>query len=384
MRHRVVMVLSLLLWFVGSGMASAETPPAKVVQQFIEAHLQGRFATAHGFAIEGVNVRDSLFSNWLFGSSDIGVEAPTADVFLSRKFAQAFQYNILGTNRTGENQVQVTVMRTTPNLTHMYTWALVPKRGATPYELIGAIDAYLTKVNFPVEESRMEFTLIREAGEWYISAVHDEKFVKLQQLGLAQQPLSTAVPSASALPPASPPGVPSTTSPQAAAPSGNVGRQIADAQFNATLQSFNRNFQSGAAQSAPQAQEQEDDGPSFLGKVASLFGLGKKGNTLAKVEDQGLKQTFRDIRNAMQRYAVANDGRVPDQTQIYDWQSLRHLVERYSKTSLPATEDEAGFQFVQYRVAPGRDDYTLLLELHEPQDGTKRVEVTQYGVDRAK
>jgi hypothetical protein len=382
MRLRALMLLSLLLCFLLHGGAAAETPPAKVVQQFIDAHLQGRFATAHGFAIEGVNVRDSLFSNWLFGSSDIGLEAPTADVFLSRKFVQAFQYNILGTTRTGENQVQVTVMRTTPNLTHMYTWALVPKRGATPYVLIGAIDAYLTKVNFPIEDSRMEFTLIREAGEWYISAVHDEKFAKLQQLGLAQQPLSAAVPSASALPPPSSPGVPSAASPQEAAPSGNIGRQIADAQFNATLQSFNRNFQSGAAQSAPPAQEQEK-GQSFLGKVASLFGLGGKEDTLAKVSDPKLKQTFWNIRNALARYAVDHNGSVPDQTQIYDWQSLRSVVERYGKKPLPATEDEAGFQFVRYRVALGHDDYNLLLELHESQDGTKRVEVTPYGVDRA-
>jgi hypothetical protein len=272
MQRSVVTVLSLLLWCVLGGMANAETPPTKVVQQFIEAHLQGRFAEAHGFALEGVNVHASLFSDWLFGGTS-GVDAPTADVFLSRKFAQVFRYNILGANPTGENQVQVAVMRTTPNLTHMYTWALIPRRGATPYELIEAIDAYITKVNFPVEESRMEFTLIREAGEWYISAIHDEKFAQLQQLGFAQQPLSASVSSAGAPPPPGL-GVTPAAASEAAAPAGNTGRQIADAQFNATLRSFNRNFQPGAAQSAPQAQEQQDE-PSFLGKVARFFGLGK-------------------------------------------------------------------------------------------------------------
>lgn len=382
MRPRAMIILSVLFCLLLYGGAAAETPPAKVVQQFIDFHLHGRFAEAHGFAIERVNLHASLFSNWLFGRSDTDAEAATADVFLSRKFAQAFRYNILGVDHTGENQVQVAVMRTTPNLTHMYTWALVPKRGATPYELIEAIDDYLTKVNFPVEESRMEFTLIREAGEWYISAVHDEKFAQLQQLGLAQQPLSTLAPSAGALSLPSSPGVPSASPQEAAAPAGNIGRQIADAQFNATLQSFNRNFQSGAAPDSSQTQEQEDE-PSLLGKVARLFGLGGKGKTVAKLPDQKLKQTFQDIRNALARYAVANNGSVPDQSQIYDWQSLRSLVERYGKNPLPATEDEAGFHFVRYIATSGHDDYTLLLELHESQNGTKRVEVTPYGVDRA-
>jgi hypothetical protein len=172
----------------------AATPPAKVVQQFIEAHLQGRFAEARGFALEQVDLRASLFSGWLFGSGEGRGEVGTADIFLSRKFSQTFRYNIIGTTPHGENQVSVAVMRATPNLVHLYTWALAPKQGATPYALIEAIDTYLTKVNFPVEESRMEFTLIRETGEWYISAISDEKFVQLQQQWLPAQPVSAALP----------------------------------------------------------------------------------------------------------------------------------------------------------------------------------------------
>ena len=64
---------------------------------------------------------------------------PTADLFLSRKFAQAFRYTITGTSQTGDNQANVTVPRSSPNLAHLYTWALAPKRGATPYELIDAV-----------------------------------------------------------------------------------------------------------------------------------------------------------------------------------------------------------------------------------------------------
>lgn len=386
MRRRDLTILSGLLWFLLGGVAVAETPPAKVVQQFIESTLQGRFAEARSFALGQVNVSDSLFSNWLFGSGGAGGDAGTSDVFLSRKFTQVFRYNITGTNPTGENQAQVTVMRTSPNLTHMYTWALAPKYGAAPYELIEAIDTYLTTVNFPIEDSSMQFTLIREAGEWYISAIYDEKFAQLQQLGLAQQPLSAAVPSPSSGAAAPVPGGPSAAPPAAPATSpaasGNVGRQLADAQFNATLQSFNRHYQSQAQPGPPEAQE-HDNNPSFLGRVAKLFGLGGKGETMVQVTNSNLQQTLRGVRDALVRYAVANNGQVPDDVQIHDWQSLRRMVNRYGKQPLPATEAEAGFNFMRYDAAPTRDDYILLLELHEPQDGVERVEVTPYGVDRA-
>jgi hypothetical protein len=88
------------------------------------------------------------------------------------------------------------------------------------------------------------------------------------------------------------------------------------------------------------------------------------------------------IREALQRYAVSHNGSVPGPTDVYDWSSLRQIVNRYSKRSIPTTEAAAGLSFVRYRVAPSRDDYTLLLELHEPQDGLKRIEVTPLSVDR--
>ena len=42
---------------------------------------------------------------------------------------------------------------------------------------------------------------------------------------------------------------------------------------------------------------------------------------------------------------------------------------------LPATEEEAGFTFVNYRPEPTRDGYTLVVDLREPQDGVKRIEI---------
>ena len=181
MKRRDLGLLSLALWLQISGLASAATPPAKVVEQFIEANLQGQFAASRSFTLERVNLSASLFSGWLFGPGGSGGDAATADVFLSRKFTQTFHYTIIGTTPTGDNQVTVAVLRASPNLAHMYTWALAPKRGSAPYELIDAVDTYLTKVNFPIEESRMQFVLVREVDSWYISNVIDEKFSQLQQ-----------------------------------------------------------------------------------------------------------------------------------------------------------------------------------------------------------
>jgi len=383
MGRRGLTVLSLLLWLVASGKAMAAAPPAKVVQQFIDAHVQGHFAEARGLTLERVQLSGSLFSNWLFASGAAGgADAATADVFLSRKFAQAFRYNILGTTPSGDNQVFVTVVRSSPNLVHLYTWALAPQRGAPPYTLIDAIDTYMTKVNFPVEESRMEFTLVAEAGEWYISAIRDEKFMQLQTYWLSQPPPSVA---------AAPPGAPAASgagpapagSPGATTTTDNPGRQLADAQFNATLQGFNRPASPPAAANPPPAKKAEEEKPSMLEKVGRAFGVGKsESNTSANISSTDLKKTVATIRDALQRYAIRHNGSVPGPTDVYDWSSLRKVVLRYSKASFPTTEDAAGMSFVRYRVVPSRDDYTLLLELHEPQDGLKRIELTALSVDR--
>jgi hypothetical protein len=368
-------LLSLVFWLQVSGLANAATLPAKVVEQFIEAHLQGQFAASRGFALERVNLSNSLFSNWLFGPGGAGGDAPTADLFLSRKFTQAFRYSIIGTTPTGDNQVMVAVLRASPNLAHMYTWALAPKRGSAPYELIEAVDAYLTKVNYPVEESRMQFVLVREVDSWYISNVMDEKFSQLQQMLQGQTQLSAAVPLS---------GVPASTdigsapgAPPAAATSSDIGRQLADAQFNATLQGFNRAHQglppaSGSGGST--APKKDEDEPGFLGKVSrAIFGT-KKNDAVTKDLAPAANATLRNVRDAIARFAAANSG-VPEINQIYDWKSLRRVVNQYGRTSLPATEEEAGFTFVDYKPAPSREGYLLVVDLREPQDGVKRVEI---------
>src|SRR5919198_5439661 len=97
MKRRKLAMLSVALWLQATGLAIAANPPGKVVEQFIEAHLQGQFAASRGFTLERVNLSASPFSNWLFSPGN-GNDLPTADLFLSRKFAQAFRYTILGTS----------------------------------------------------------------------------------------------------------------------------------------------------------------------------------------------------------------------------------------------------------------------------------------------
>ena len=376
MQGRNLYLLSLVFWLQISGLASAAILPAKVVEQFIEAHLQGQFAASRSFTLERVNLSASLFSNWLFGPGGSGGDTATADLFLSRKFTQTFRYTIIGTTPTGDNQVTVAVLRASPNLAHMYTWALAPKRGSAPYELIEAVDTYLTKVNFPIEESRMQFVLVREVDSWYISNVFDEKFSQLQQQLQGQTQLSAAVPLQGTPASTGTEGAPGAP-PAASATSSDIGRQLADAQFNATLQGFNR-----AAQGLPPASgsggstapKKDEDEPGFFGKISrTLFGS-KKDGAVAKDLNPTVNSTLRNVREALGRYAVANNG-VPDISQIYDWKSLRRVVNQYGKTSLPATEEEAGFTFVDYKPQSSREGYLLVVDLREPQDGVQRVEI---------
>ena len=390
MRRRSRAILSLMIWLHVGGVAIGATAPAKIVEQFLEAHLQGRFAEARSLLLENANLSGSLFGSWLFGGGGAGVGPDVADIFLSRKFAQSFRYSVTDTAPGGSNQAYVTALRSSPSIVHLYTWALAPKRGAAPYEIIDALDVYLTKVNFPVEESRMQFTLIQEAGNWLIGTITDEKFALFRQQAGLQAPLSPAgaplagAPAAPGMAPGSVPGTTTTSS--------DIGRQTADAQFYATLQGFNSTHQAPAANRPSSAAPQQEQKP-WISRVFG-FGLRPAGDSpskvLAKISDESVKTAFYNIRDAISRYAVSNNGVLPGEEQIYNWDTLRRFVNQYGSRNskqLPATEDEAGFSFVRYRLDPaGRasGDYTLLVELHEESDGSKRVEVTPYGVDRVR
>ena len=101
MRRILVVVGLLVCGLPATYLSAASLPPGKVVEQFIESHLQGRFAEARSLALEQANVSTSLFGSWIFGPGGPG-DAGTADIFLSRKFAQQFRYSITGTNPTGQ------------------------------------------------------------------------------------------------------------------------------------------------------------------------------------------------------------------------------------------------------------------------------------------
>ena len=403
----------MLLWLGMGGAALAASSPTEAVQRFVESVRQGRFAEAQTYLLSHVDVGSSLFGSWLFNNGAAGNAAATADIFFSRKFAEAFRYTIIDAANNGDSQAFVTATRTTPHMNHLYTWALAPQRNALPYTLVGAIDSYLTQVNYPVEESQMQFTLVRELDKWYISAIYDEKFKVLREQIIAQPPLS----SVSAVVPAAPQAAASGAAASAAAgaaAAGSTVRQTADAQFQATMQGLNKAPQAAAAPAVPEKK------PGLFARVGRVFGLGKKKQqddllaprpsapagatstgavaagavTAGAVatgavaaappapsppSDAELRRRLQLIRDALATYVGTNSS-VPTDVTIYDWKTLREVVNFYGKRELPASEQQAGFRFVQYR-ANGIDDYTLLVQVDLPDASQRQLEVTPYGVE---
>jgi hypothetical protein len=376
----------MLLWFgLGSG-AMAAPSPTETVQRFVESVRQGSFAEAQSYLLDHVDVGSSLFGSWLFNSGAAGSDAATADIFFSRKFAEVFRYAIIDTSTNGDHQAFVTATRTTPHMNHLYTWALAPQRNALPYTLVGAIDTYLTQVNYPIEESQMQFTLVRELDNWYISAVHDEKFTLLREQIAAQPPLSTTPVAVPVAPSAAP--VPVPTPSATTTTSVNAGRQTADAQFQATLEGLNK---VPPAAAAPEVSEEK---PGFFARVGGVFGFGAKkkddhlltappstpanGQTATEISEAQLKHRFKLIREAIAAYVGTNSS-VPTDVTIYDWKTLRDVVNFYGRSELPVSEEQAGFRFVNYR-AHGVEDYVLVVQVESPEVGQRQLEVTPYGV----
>ena len=362
-----------------SSLAHAQSEPDRVVEQYIAALSQGRFAEARTLTLESANMGGSIFGSWLFGTRGADLPTATAELFLSQKFVEAFRYTITGTTPVGENQVYVTAIRSSPDVAHLYEWAVLPQQGAEPYEIITAIDTYLTTVNFPTEESRLRFTLIREVDVWLISAISDARFARLGQFSggqVARGPsgqADTAVsqPLAGAPEPAPQEPIVTTTST-------DVGRLLSDAQFHATLQGFNDTFRSPSQISAADVQS-EPERQRFWKRLAQRLKLRKPA---VQEVDADLAKYFQNIREAISRYTVDNDNVPPDEALIRDWQSLRQLISQHGRKrrQIPDSEDAAGFRFVNYtRDAEG---YLLQVEFLTPQDGFTHAEITPYRVTR--
>ena len=372
------MLASVLILLQLNSLACAQSEPDRVVEQYISALAQGRFAEARTLTLESANMDGSIFGSWLFGARGAGLPTATADLFLSQKFVEAFRYTITGTTPVGENQVYVTAIRSSPDVAHLYEWAVLPKQGAEPYEIITAIDTYLTAVNFPMEESRLRFTLIREVDVWLISAVSDARFARLRQLsgGQAARLPADQAGSADSQPATAAPEPPQE--PIATTTSTDIGRLLADAQFHATLQGFNDTFRSPSQINAA-AVESEPKKQRFWKRLAQRLRLKEPaGETV----DADLERSLQNIREAISRYTVDNDNVPPGEALIRDWQSLRQLISQHGRKrrQIPDSEAAAGFRFVNYtRDAEG---YVLQVEFLSPQNGFTHAEITPYRITR--
>lgn len=369
---------SVLILLQLNGLAYAQSEPDRVVEQYISALAQGRFAEARTLTLESANMDGSIFGSWLFGARGAGLPTATADLFLSQKFVEAFRYTITGTTPVGENQVYVTAIRSSPDVAHLYEWAVLPKQGAEPYEIITAIDTYLTAVNFPMEESRLRFTLIREVDVWLISAVSDARFARLRQLsgGQAARLPADQAGAADSQPATAAPEPPQE--PIATTTSTDIGRLLADAQFHATLQGFNDTFRSPSQINAA-AVGSEPKKQRFWQRLAQRLRLKEPAG---KTVDADLERSLQNIREAISRYTVDNDNVPPDEALIRDWQSLRQLISQHGRKrrQIPDSEAAAGFRFVNYtRDAEG---YVLQVEFLAPQNGFTHAEITPYRITR--
>ncbi len=369
----------VLIWLQLNGLAYAQSEPDSVVEQYIAALSQGRFAEARALTLESANLDGSIFGSWLFGARGAGHPTGTADLFLSQKFVEAFRYTITGTTPIGENQVYVTAIRSTPDVAHLYEWALLPKQGAAPYEIITAIDTYLTTVNFPREESRLRFTLIREVDIWLISAVTDARFARRRQvLGSQVARAAAEQPDGAVSQPLDDVPEPLPQEPIVTTTSSDIGRLLSDTRFHATLQGFNDTFRSPSQVTAAVGQPEPEKRP-FWQRLARRLRLKKQA---AQVADADLERSLQNIREAIGRYTVENDDAPPDETLIRDWRSLRQLVSRHGRKrrQIPDSEAAAGFRFARYtRDAEG---YVLQVEFLSPQDGFTHAEITPYRVIR--
>ena len=379
MLQRGWMLVGVVIWLQMSGLAYAQSEPDSVVEQYIAALSQGRFAEARTLTLEGANINGSIFGSWLFGARGAGLPTATADLFLSQKFVQAFRYTITGTMPVGENQVYVTAVRSSPDVAHLYEWAVLPKQDATPYEIITAVDTYLGTVNFPMEESRLRFTLIREVDVWLISAITDARFARLRQVPgnqVARAPIGPA--DAEVSQPGNGAPEPLPQEPVATTTSTDVGRLLSDAQFHATLQGFNDTFRAPSQVATAAVQPQPKKQP-FWKRLAQRLKLKKPA---VEVADADLQRSLQNIREAIGRYTVDNNNLPPDETLIRDWQSLRQLVSQHGRKrrQIPDSESAAGFRFVSYTL--DAEGYVLQVEFLAPQNGFTHAEITPYRVTR--
>ena len=377
MLRKCWLLAGMLTLLLVSGLAYAQSDPDTVVEQYVMALSQGRFAEARALTLETANLDGSIFGSWLFRGRG-GLPTATADLFLSQKFVEGFRYTITGTLGVGENQVFVTAVRSSPDVAHLYEWAVLPVKDAAPYDIISAIDTYLTTVNYPVEESRLRFTLIREVDAWFISAITDAKFVRLREVPSRQAARTVDQSDVEVSPAVVSPEESGAREPAATTTSPDVGRLLADARFHATLQGFNDTFRSAPDRDAVGAGRAPAKRPFWKRLVQRL----RPWKNSAQVAEADLDQSLQNIREALTRYTINNDNIPPEEALVRDWRSLRQLVSDHGRKrrQIPDNESDAGFRFVNYsRDAEG---FVLQLEFLSPRNGFTHAEITPYRVIR--
>ena len=172
MKRRELGLLSLVLWLQVSGIASGSDTTGegcRTVYRSVPAGPIRRFAQFHAGAGELERFDRSATG---FSVLEVLVAMPLLQICssaanLRRRFA--IRLPALPRRATIKCRSRRSALHPIWPICLPGRWLL--KRGTTPYELIEAIDSYLTKINFPVEESRMQFVLVREVDSWYISTV---------------------------------------------------------------------------------------------------------------------------------------------------------------------------------------------------------------------
>ncbi|MCY4514678.1 MAG: hypothetical protein OXC69_06070 [Candidatus Tectomicrobia bacterium] len=377
MLRKCWLLAGMLTLLLVSGLAYAQSDPDTVVEQYVMALSQGRFAEARALTLETANLDGSIFGSWLFRGRG-GLPTATADLFLSQKFVEGFRYTITGTLGVGENQVFVTAVRSSPDVAHLYEWAVLPVKDAAPYDIISAIDTYLTTVNYPVEESRLRFTLIREVDAWFISAITDAKFVRLREVPSRQAARTVDQSDVEVSPAVVSPEESGAREPAATTTSPDVGRLLADARFHATLQGFNDTFRSAAGRDAEGPGRAPARRPFWKRLVQRL----RPWKNSAQVAEADLDQSLQNIREALTRYTINNDNIPPEEALVRDWRSLRQLVSDHGRKrrQIPDNESDAGFRFVNY--SRDSEGFVLQLEFLSPRNGFTHAEITPYRVTR--
>ena len=229
-------------------------------------------------------------------------------------------------------------------------------------------------MNYPTEESRLRFTLVREVDDWYISAVTDAKFARLREAPGRQAAGAMVDPAEAA--------ATGTRGSRAHRDDDVPGRVGGCCPTRASTPPWRDSTTPSARRRVLADGTDETDGsePARQPFWRRLVQRLRPRQNSQQVTAGELNRSLQNIREAITRYTVNNDNMPPDETLVRDWPSLRQLVADHGRRrrQIPDDESAAGLRFVRYtRDAEG---FVLQLEFLSPQKGFTHVEITPYRV----